>query len=235
MTDEVKTTPEEAVIPTEETVTPESEVQSEPTLAEAMPENKAEPKTVGLDKFLEQKRTNKELKQRLEELETRIEQGTTRREVSKDIRSLAEQHNVDPEFLEGFADAIRERAESAVEEKLRPLTEREALSHREKLFNTHLTNALEEMPEYKDVVNADILKQLAFNPANQNKTFRQLLEDVYGNVQKNRKTIETTTARPTVQTFDYDRAQSDPAYFKEVMADPQMKAMYNESMLKRLS
>jgi hypothetical protein len=233
MDETIHTTPEEAVIPTEETVTPESTEQvTEPTLGEALPTEKP---TVGLDKFLEQKRTNKELKQRLEELEARIEQGTTRREVSKDIRSLAEQHNVDPEFLEGFADAIRERAESAVEEKLRPLTEREAVAKREQLFQTHLTNALEEMPEYKDVVNPEIVKQLAFNPANQNKTFRQLLEEMYGNMQKVRKTIETTSARPTIQTFDYDKAQSDTAYYKEVMADPQMKAMYNEEMLKRLS
>jgi len=230
MTDEVKTTQEEAVIPTEETVTPESDAQEEQTLGEALPEEKP---TVGLDKFLEQKRTNKELKQKLAELEERIEQGTTKREVSKDIRSLAEQHNVDPEFLESFADAIRERAESVVEEKLRPLTEREAVAKREQLFNTHLTNALEEMPEYKDVVNPEVLKQLAFNPANANKTFRQLLEDVYGNVQKNRKTIETTSARPTVATFDYDKAQSDTAYFKDIMADPQLKKMYNEEMLRR--
>jgi len=240
MTDEVTPTPAEAVNKPEETVTPESTEAKAPeqTVEEtlAVPEAPKEEKpTVGLDKFLEQKKQNKELKSRLEALEKQIGEGATKREVSKDIRALATEHNVDPEFLESFAEAVRERAEAVVDEKLRPLTEREAAQKREQLFKQHIDATLEEMPEYKDVVNVDILKQLAFNPANAKKTFRQLLEETYGNVVKPRKSIETTTPRGGAQggALDYEKALHDAAYFKEVMADKELKKQYNEEMFRR--
>lgn len=239
MTDEVTPTPAEAVNKPEETVTPESteaEV-SEQTVEEtlAVPAPKEEKPTVGLDKFLDQKKQNKELKQRLEVLEKQIGDGATKREVSKDIRALAQEHNVDPEFLESFADAVRERAEAVVDEKLRPLTEEKAQAKREQLFKQHIEATLEEMPEYKDVVNIDILRQLAFNPANAKKTFRNLLEEAYGNVVKPRKSIETTTPRGGAQggALNYEKALHDATYFREVMADPQLKQQYNEEMLRR--
>lgn len=242
MTDEVKPTPDQAENnpeTTENTEEESSEEQSEPTLAEFSEEEESsteERPTVGLDKFLEQKRTNKELKQKLQDLEARIEEGSTKREVTADIRALADQHNVDPEFLESFADAVRQRTESVLEEKLRPLTEKQANEQREKTFNTYLTQTLEEMPEYKDVVNENILKQLAYNPANKNKTFKQLLEETYGNVVKPRKTMEKGSPRgEAAQAFDYDKALKEPDYFREVMKDPALKKQYNEEMLKRLS
>lgn len=244
MTDEVKTTQENAVNNPEETVnqveeTVEETVQettteetTEPTLGDSLPEKP----TVGLDKFLDQKRVNKELKQKLQDLEARIEEGSTKKEVSSDIRALADQHNVDPEFLESFAEAVRQRAESVVEEKLRPLTERQAEEKREQTFNTYLKQTLEQMPEYKDAINPDILKQLAYNPANKNKTFKQLLEETYGNVVKPRKTIETGTPRGGAdQPLDYEKANKDGDYFKEVMASPELKAKYNEEMIRRMS
>lgn len=244
MTDEVKPTPEQAENNPETTVNEEQESSeeqegSEPTMEQLSGEessSKEERPTVGLDKFLEQKRTNKELKQKLQELEARIEEGSTKREVTADIRALADQHNVDPEFLESFADAVRQRTESVLEEKLRPLTEKQASEQREKTFNTYLNQTLEEMPEYKDVVNTEILKQLAYNPANKNKTFKQILEETYGNVVKPRKTMENGSPRGEAsQAFDYDKALKEPEYFREIMKDPALKKQYNEEMLKRLS
>lgn len=237
MTDEVKLTQDNAENNPEVTVNTEETLEevSEPTLEQALPQEDDRP-TVGLDKFLDQKRVNKELKQKLQDLEARIEEGSTKREVTADIRALADQHNVDPEFLESFADAVRQRTESVLEEKLRPLTEKQASEQREKTFNTYLTQTLEEMPEYKGVINPEILKQLAYNPANRNKTFKQLLEETYGNVVKPRKTMENGSPRgEAAQAFDYDKAVKEPEYFREVMSDPTLKKQYNEEMLRRMS
>lgn len=238
MPEEVSNTQDNAVNNPEATVETQTdtvEATVETTLGDALPEKEDRP-TVGLDKFLDQKRVNKELKQKLQELESRIEEGSSKREVSTDIRALADQHNVDPEFLESFADAVRARTESVVEEKLRPLTEKQAVEKREQTFNTYLSQTLEEMPEYREVINPEILKQLAYNPLNAKKTFKQLLEETYGNVVKPRKTMESGTPRGGAsQVLDYDKATKDPSYFKEVMADPTLKAKYNEQMLKNLS
>jgi len=236
-----ETTPAEAGNKPEETVetqeTPETETQEESkeeTLGELT--QKEEKPTVGLDKFLDLKKENKALKNDLEDLKKKIEEGSSNKEVSADIRSLAEEHNVDAEFLEKLATAIRSDAEKSVEERLRPLTEREAKQKREALFNEHLEKTLKEMPEYKDIINPDILKQLAFNPANANKTFRQLVEDTYGNFVEGKKSIETTTPHGGAKStgLDYEKANRDPSYFKEVMADPELKKKYNEEMLKRV-
>jgi hypothetical protein len=237
MSDELNPTPEQAANNPEETVTPEAEEQ-EATVEEALQveETPKEPDTVGLDKFLDVKKKNKELKRELEDLKSRIDDGASKREVSADIRALADEHNVDPEFLERFAEAVRHKTEEVVEAKLKPLTEREALNRREQLFQQHLDATLKEMPEYKDVINVNILKQLAFNPANAKMTFKQLLEATYGNVVgTERKTIETATPRGGAksQPLDYDKAQGDTAYFNEIMGDPDLKRQYNEEMLRR--
>ena len=65
----------------------------------------------------------------------------------------------------------------------------------EAAFATGLEKALQNAPEYRDVVNVSVIKALAFNPANANKTYRQLLEEAYGNAITGQRTVETTTPR----------------------------------------
>lgn len=236
MTDEVKPTQADAENQPEETVNPEAE-QTAPDAPETLGESLKEaplpekPK-VGLDKFLEMKKDNKELRKEIQDLRKSIEQGATKKEVRRDIAALAEEHNVDPEFLSDLASAIRADAEQSMEERLRPLTEREQGQQRDAKFKQLLDMTVEEMPEYKGVINENILKQLAYNPANKDKTFAQLVEETYGAyVGKDRKTIETTRPHVDASSVDYDRAKSDMDYYREVMADPLAKQKYNEKML----
>lgn len=214
------------------------EVKKEETLGATLvpaKEQKEKP-TVGLDKFLDQKRVNKELKAKLETLQETIENGASKKEVSRDIQTLAKENNVDPEFLQNLSEAIRSEAEQSIEERLQPFTEREAVQKREELFAMHMKNTLEEMPEYAGVINENILKQLAFNPSNANKTFRQLVEETYGNVVGSKKTIETAVPQSDIKAseLDYDKANTDPDYFKQVMSNPETKAKYNQEMLNRM-
>lgn len=243
MTDEVKPTQADAENQPEATVNPEDTPAETPeetpkektpeTLGETLKEAPLPEKpTVGLDKFLEMKKDNKELKKEIQDLRKSIEQGATKKEVRRDIAALAEEHNVDPEFLSELASAIRAEAEQSIEDRLRPLTERDQNQQREAKFKQLLDATLEEMPEFKGVINENILKQLAYNPANKDKTFAQLVEETYGGyVGKDRKTIETTRPHVDSSSVDYERAKTDMDYYKEVMSDPIAKKKYNEKML----
>lgn len=99
-----------------------------------------------------------------------------------------------------------------------------------------LSKALEAAPEFKDVANADVIKQMALNPANKDKTFVQLLEEAYGNAIGGRRTIETTTPRGGAADtkVDIERTRKDPEYRRGVLSNPDLKKQYNESIQDRI-
>jgi len=232
MSDE-NTTPEQAVNLTEETVeTPEVK---EPTVAEVLqPEVKEEKhESVPLNKYLDLKSDYKELKADLEKLQKQAsETQMTKAEVADDLEALAKEHNIDPAFLNKLAGAIKSRAEKDIDAKLRPFTEKEKKERIDSAFDKTYTAVIADMPEYEAVVNPEVIKQLSLQPTNKDKTFRQIIEETYGNAIQGKRTIETTNAHPkTSGALDYNKAKSDTAYFKEVMADPKLKAEYNSRML----
>jgi hypothetical protein len=120
--------------------------------------------------------------------------------------------------------------------KLEQIEEKDRRAALEATFMKHLNTALENAPEYKEVVNVEVIKALAFNPANANKTYKQLIEEAYGNAVTGRRTIETTTPRGGAKDTKVDmrRAQSDSAYRHEVLADPELRKQYNEGLTDRV-
>ena len=82
----------------------------------------------------------------------------------------------------------------------------------------------------------DVLKREALNPANRNKTYPQLLEEVYGNTLGGTRTAETTTPRGGAEgaKVDLEKAGRDNEYLKEVLADPVLKAQYNKDLEQRI-
>jgi hypothetical protein len=100
----------------------------------------------------------------------------------------------------------------------------------------HLNKTLENSPEYKDIVNVDVIKALAFNPANANKTYKQLLDEAYGNAVTGRRTLETTTPRGGAKDtkLDVQRAKTDTEYRREVLKDPDLRKQYNEGLTDRV-
>lgn len=249
MTEEVKTTPVEEVKDTEPTI---SEVVAEGQKPEVKEETvgavvnpvKETPKedSVPLAAFLEIKNSNKELSKQMKELQKSIEQGATKKEVSSDIKAIADQHNVDEGFLQDFAQSIKAQAEAEIDAKissrLKPLEEKEQSERINKAFTEHYEKALERMPEFKDVANREVIKALSLMPANANKTFTQLLDESYGHLIPGKRTFDAATTRGNKTdnlTVDIDKARKDPAYFKEVMADPELKKQYNEGLMDRLS
>lgn len=239
MTDEVKPTQEEAVNPSDE-VQEETQEQEE-TVGETMKQEepaKEEKPTVGLDKFLSEKKARKDAEQKLQELQQRAQQESmSSAEINLNLQSLADQYNIDPKFLSGLAKAIKEETNSEWEERisstLKPFQEKEKQEKLDAAFDKGFKKAMENMPEFEGIVNPEVIKTLSLNPSNKDKTFRQLIEDTYSNALQGRKTVETSTPRGGAdpQKLDYELAKTDTAYFKQVMADPKLKAEYNAKML----
>lgn len=237
---------EEAVKEAEPKELPKEEPKvEEPTVSEALkkadekPEEK--PRLVPEAVLLEYKSQNKELKKDLKELKELIEAGATKKEISEDLRDIAAEHDIDVNFLKKLATNIQNETEKRLEEKfasrMKPIEDKERSERLNKIFDEHYNKALEAMPEYKDVASKEIIRLLSLSPDNANKTFKQILQDAYGNLVSGKRTMETTKSRggeEIITEIDYARAARDMEYFKEIMADPILKKEYNKELGHRM-
>jgi uncharacterized membrane-anchored protein YjiN (DUF445 family) len=182
--------------------------------------------------LLEFKKENKEMAKELKSLKEAIEGGASKKEVSSDLKALAEKHGQDPEFLKEFADSVRKEAEANAEKILKPLQDQDTAAKKDKVFNENFDKTLEEYPEYKNLANKEVIRTLALDPKNSNKTFAQIFQDSYGHLVTGKKTLDTTVAGGGKEApqIDYGKAASDPKYFKEIMADPELKKEYNKTL-----
>lgn len=199
------------------------EAPAEPTVAELheeasdssdKPEKPAKPDSVPLKKFVEEKRKRKELQQELDALRA----------------ELSEDPDVEDDEVEENPDV------QALADKLDKIEKEQRQRHLNAAFEKHLNDALENAPEYKDIVNVEVIRQMAFNPANKNKTYAQLLDEAYGNAIGGRRTIETATPRGGAKDskVDLDRARTDTEYRRQVLADPELRKQYNATLTDRI-
>ena len=206
------TTPEQEVNEAPEETVNDEQVTEE-TLGSYQEEDNKAPESIPYDRFKKVNDEKKALEARLTELEK-----------AKDA---------DPEVKDTAKDPdVKELAE-----KLAKIEEKENAAKRDAKLSAALEKALDDLPEFKTVANPAIIKQMAMNPANRDKTLPQLLEEVYGNTISGRRTIETTTPRGGAADtkVDIQRAAKDPEYRKEVFANPDLKKQYNEGLTERLS
>lgn len=233
---DVESTPAKEVNQPEETVTPEqdnAEQSAEETIGAALFEEQKEPDTIPKARLDKEIARRKELEKSLEELQQKAaDKDMSRSEIASDLESLAKEHDIDASFLNKLAGAIEARAEARFEERLKPITEREKEAKRDAAFQRGYAKAIENLPEYADIVNPAVIKTLSLDPSNANKTFTQLIEETYGGAVVGKKTIEKAVPRGGNASgeLDYERAKRDTAYFKEVMADPALKKKYNDRM-----
>lgn len=202
------------------------------------PEDK---ETVPLASFMEMKKDAKKFEKLYNDLKIKSAKGETSPEdIADELQSLAEEFDIEPKFVNKLAKILEGKAEKKAGEVLKPILERDAtLTAAEKkrkldeAFTKHYTEALEKMPEYTDIANADAIKALSFLPENAKKTFSQLIEETYGKAITGKRTIETTKpgGGKDPEPIDYDRAKNDTEYFKTIMADPAKKKEYNTNML----
>jgi len=237
MADEAKNAPAEESKQAETVVAPEVK---EPTIAEALNTKTPEPKMVPEAALIEIKKENKQMAKDLKALQKSIEDGAGKKEVSADLRALGEKHNVDAEFLQDFAAAVRVQTEADVsrdfDSKLKPLQDKEREADVNSKFTSIFDKTMEELPEFRNIAKRETVKALAFLPENANKTFKQILEDNFGHLITGKRTLEKTVNRGGKDDAEIDmaKASKDQEYFKEIMADPATRKKYNEGLAKRL-
>lgn len=236
--------------PTEQKATPET-TEAKPvdnkavdkTLQEILdsgkPADTKEP-TVPLHIHQEVKGELKDIKREFKALKKLVEEGGSKAEVEDSLESLADEFQIDKSFLNRFVAAVKKEAKSEakseMDAEIRPLKEADKKAKIDKLFNEHYADAIERMPEYKTIAKPEVIKALSLLPENSNKTFVQLIEDTYGGAITGKSTIEGKKpggGKDTAGPLDIDKARKDSAYFKEIMADPKLKAEYNAAMLSR--
>lgn len=209
-----------------------------PTIAELTGKKEEQPDTVPLKAFLDMKKDNKELKKSITDLTKAVKDGATKSEISADIKEMAEEYDADENLIKAIIEKTKGEADASLEKKLKPFLDKEKGDKIDTLFNENYDKAIEAMPEYKDVANKEVIKTLALDPKNKDKTFADILDSSYGHLIGGKKTLETAQpgAKKLVEgEVDVDRASSDKDYFKEVMADPTLKKKYNEGLEKRLN
>lgn len=233
---EMTVTPEEEA---KETISPEEKTIVEEPKEKTVGELLEDKKDVPLAIFLEKKKEAKALEKELSDLKQQIKDGATKSEAKAELKDIAEKYDVDPNFLSELSTIIYSKAKGDVEEtlksKLQPLEDKEREEKINKAFNEHYEKVIEELPEYADVINKDIIKSLSLLPQNANKTFQQIIEETYGKTVTGKKTLETATPRGGKETsLDMSRI-NDPEYFKRVMENPELKKKYNEGLTSRIS
>jgi len=227
---------------------PKPEDKKEPTIKETLGEQKPEPKAPNMipeAAFLDEKKGRKEAERKLKELEDSIKAGASKEEISGDIEKIAEKYGVDKDFLKEFSAATKAQAKAEAKKELEaeeaakraPQDEKDRQGKIDAAFKKGYGAAMEKFPELKDIVKESVIKSLSLDPANADKTFSQLIEDTYGNARSGKRTIETPTPRGGKEPgeVDFARAAKDTAYFKEVMADPELKKKYNAGIHTRIA
>ena len=204
--------PEETVNDTQDT-NDETNESTEPTIGETTDDVVEETPVVDT---IPKARLDKEIRRR-KELEAKL----------AELESLDDDEENTP---------ASDNQKSDLEARLEKIEAKEKSIRLNATLESNITAALENAPEFKDVVNMDVIKQMALNPANKSKTYSQLLEEAYGNALGDRRVVETTTPRGGAnnEKVDVARAQSDSAYLKEVLADPHLKKQYNEGLEHRI-
>lgn len=214
------------------------------TINDIVAEPKEAPKeTVGLDKYMQEKKTRQAFEKKVADLEAQIAAGATREEISSDVNDIANEYNIDPTFLATLTKSIESKLEGKIQDKLKPITEEKERAKFEVTFNERLTNAIENMPEYEKVINPTVIKQLFLlrdengKLVNGNISLEQLIENTYANAIGGKRTMESgkPTGRQEPAEIDFDKAKRDTTYFSEIMSNPTLKAKYNSSIERRLN
>jgi DNA-binding transcriptional MerR regulator len=244
MADEVKVAP---AVESKEPAPAKTEAAPTETKAEDVvisdvikPEERKEPKMVPEAALLEYKKEAKELGKELKEIKKMMEDGKSSKEISGDIKSIADEFGLTESAVEKLIRKVGEQTKAEydkeIEAKLRPLEEAKRTETVNKTFNEHFDKLMESMPEYKSIANREVIKSLSLDPNNANKTFAKILEESYGHLVTGRKTLEKTQARGgnSDAPIDFNRATKDQEYLREILANPETKAKYNEGLFARI-
>lgn len=230
--------PEETVKQKEEDKPKEAETTEKPLgeLLQNEQEKESVKKEVDFkDLYKKERKEKRKLESDIKKLQEDIESGDSLDDIQSDIDSIADKYNVNKDFLKDLQKSLAAKYEEQVNSTLKPIQEKEKAERFDTAFNGYFDKAIEKMPEMEGIVSRDAIKSLAQLPQNSNKTLTQLIEDTYGNSIEGKRTIESSKVRGTTEPteVDFNKAKTDTEYFKQVMANPELKKKYNAELAQR--
>lgn len=180
---------------------------------------------VPLSLFLELKREMKELKEK------------TAASNDDVIADLSSRYDVDPQFMQEMVDAISSKTAKQFQDKYEPLIEKQVKEREqekvESVFDKVFDKAVKQFSGNESIIQKDLIKRLALDPENADKSVKQLIEWAYGGA------LETVEGKPSVsfekpkagggkKSTTLDFANLSPEDHKTIADDPKLRAEYGE-------
>jgi hypothetical protein len=193
------------------------------------PTIEVKPETVPLAKYLDGKAAHKEevqtLQARIEELENAQPSAPViKATVPEDSQSIADAIGADPEAVEMILAAAAARNAP----QLKKIAEQEKAKKADDALETLYAETVKANPEFA-VANKEIIKQLALNPRNAQKTMTQLIEETYGTVLPGKKTMETSNTGTEEISTDFSKLSENE--LDSLLSTPDGAAKYDKFLM----
>jgi hypothetical protein len=174
-----------------------------------------------------------DLKREMKELESKAKGGDS----NALLEAIADKHNVDVDFMREFADSIRENTAKEIRKEYEPFfnkqkEEAENLK-KDQLFDSVYDSATKSFPELEGVLNKDLIKGLALDPKNSDKSVKQLIEWAYkGVMSKDDETpapsFEEGSPSGGKKSGKLDFSNLSPEDHKTIADDPKLRKEYGD-------
>lgn len=241
-------TEEQPIVEEQKVIEEETKLEKkEETLESLEEESLKTADKVPLKSMLNERGKRREAEDRVAELErelTRIrESGQNSSETVFDVRSLSDKHGIDEDVLSDILQAsytltkskVKEEIEKEIAPKLAEAEsikrEREAQTFNDK-FQNLLNETLSQMPDYKDLVDSDDVKDWVRSGKYSKLTMSELLEKKYSKFIPGKKSIESGISVKEVETPKLDKMTVED--YARLEKDPEFKKKWSEDLENRL-
>ena len=200
---------------------------------------------IPLKKFMAEKNARREAEQKAKELAAELERvrNTPKVDTPASIKAISEQYDINEDILNAILNAsytmTKDKVREELEAELNPkLAEFESIKKEkiqnefENKFTGLLNDTLKEMPEYKDLVDAEDIKTWVKSGQYSNLSMAQLIEQKYGKFVQGKKTVESGRSAREVEVADVSN-MTDADYLK-LDSDPALKEKWAKSLPDRL-
>jgi hypothetical protein len=214
------------------------------------------------DGFKELKKSNKEmvgimsdLVKTVQDLKANGSAPQSDAELDAEVAKLSTKWKADPQFVRDMLTSSRGLSEKQLNKTLKDSTKKKEDDEDDDddepktpptkvtidparlatAVNDQLDAFLKDMPEYKGIVNAEVIKALVLADPNKNmnRTINDLVEEVYGNAVGGKKSIDTTKpAAGGSEAPDFNKPLSQETY-REVMADKDQRGKYVDNLIEK--
>jgi hypothetical protein len=233
---------------------PKEEIQEEVKPVEEAPQEKLESleevakstnDAVPLAKYMSEKNARRDAEVKAKELETEITRlrEVPKSEVDVDVKSLSDKHGIDEEVLRDILNAsytmtkgkVREELEAELSPKLAEIEqikrEKEVQTFENK-FENILSDTIKSMPEYKDLIDKEDVKDWIKSGRYSKLTMSELIEQKYSKFVTGKKSIES--GQSIKESVVPDVSNMTDADYANLDKNPELRKKWAEGLEDRL-